>query len=168
MLPTIVIAIMIVNCRFLQRPKMRSRRNQLIHWRLPKTKSMSYAGQDQKVRHTVSRLWWRMIISMDLFRGGLQVQTKERTSRLWLDLCERGLNSAGQCAVMQPFGGRHIYEDTAFEGVDNGLTQVIHRSLWDADYSSMKRECTMVTEFIINSVSFGYWKTKNSALICKT
>src|SRR6218665_879224 len=41
----IVIVIVIVNSRFLERPQKRSRRNQLIHRRLIKTKSIG-SGQD--------------------------------------------------------------------------------------------------------------------------
>src|SRR6218665_685151 len=41
----IVIIIVIVNSRFLERPQKRSRRNQLIHRRLTKTKSIG-SGQD--------------------------------------------------------------------------------------------------------------------------
>src|SRR6218665_2631190 len=52
--------IVIVNSRFLERPQKRSHRNQLIHRRLTKTKSIGI-GQDpesQAGRQTVSRLWW--------------------------------------------------------------------------------------------------------------
>ena len=39
--------IVILNSRFLERPQKRSRRNQLIHRRLTKTKSIG-SGQDQE------------------------------------------------------------------------------------------------------------------------
>ena len=51
--------IVIVNSRFLERPQKRSRRNQLIHRRLTKAKSIG-SGQDAG-RQTVSRLWWMVL-----------------------------------------------------------------------------------------------------------
>src|SRR6218665_1207277 len=51
--------IVIVISRFLERPQKRSRRNQIIHRRLTKTKSIG-SGQDpesQAGRQTVRRLW---------------------------------------------------------------------------------------------------------------
>src|SRR6218665_1617600 len=59
----ILIIIVIVNSRFLERPQKRSRRNQLIHSRLTKTKSIG-SGQDpesQAGRQTVRRLWWMVL-----------------------------------------------------------------------------------------------------------
>ena len=52
--------IVIVNSWFLERPQKRSRRNQLIHRHLTKTKSIG-SGRDpdrESDRQTVRRLWW--------------------------------------------------------------------------------------------------------------
>src|SRR6218665_3455536 len=61
------IAIVIVIFRFLERPQKRSRRNQLIHRRLTKTKLIG-SGQDPKNqagrqagRQAVRRLWWMVL-----------------------------------------------------------------------------------------------------------
>ena len=51
------IVIIIVNSRFLERPQKRSRRNQLIHRCLSKTKLMGSRSGRQRVR----RLWWTVL-----------------------------------------------------------------------------------------------------------
>src|SRR6218665_868184 len=72
--------IVIANSRFLERPQKRSRRNQLIHGRLTKTKLIG-SGQDpesQAGRQTVRRLWW-MVFGVETgreVRGSSDVRWK--------------------------------------------------------------------------------------------
>src|SRR6218665_2054044 len=53
--------IIIVNLRYLKRPQKRSRRNQLIHKHLSKTKSIGMGSRSgDLLRQTVRWLWWMM------------------------------------------------------------------------------------------------------------
>jgi len=85
----IVTVTVIVNSRlFLQRPQKQSCRNQLIHWRLSKMKSIGKRLRSRESnRHRVRRLWW-MVFTVEteewsIWTGSKAVVPNLRAGQKW-------------------------------------------------------------------------------------